>query len=93
MTGGDEGIGVNKSAPSRVVITALEVIEPCLSVIYVSTIAQRVILTQCGCVLQHRMSCPYRGPPKRSTIAVYSAIIFQFLMFAISISDYRSRYR
>ena len=51
LTGGDEGIGVDESTPSWVVISALEVIQTCLPIVYIATVAQWVVLTQCGCML------------------------------------------
>ena len=49
LTGGDEGICIDKSTPVWVVISALEVIQTCLSVVDIATVAQRIVLTQCGC--------------------------------------------
>ena len=45
---GKEDIGGNKPADLRVVVPALEVVEPGFFVIYISTVTERVILSECG---------------------------------------------
>ena len=43
MTGGNEGIGVDEAAPIGVIISALEVIQTCLSVVDIVTVAEKGI--------------------------------------------------
>ena len=42
MTGGDEDVGIDKSTDVCIVISALQIIKPGLSVVYVTTIGQGV---------------------------------------------------
>ena len=48
LTGGDEGVCIDESAPGGVVITGLEIIQPGFLVVDLTTIAQGVILAQSG---------------------------------------------
>ena len=48
LTGGEEDIGGNKPADFGVIVPALEVVETCLLVIDISTVTERVILSECG---------------------------------------------
>ena len=45
---GEEDIGGNKPADFGVIVPALEVVETCLLVIDISTVTERVILSECG---------------------------------------------
>jgi len=46
LTGGDEGIGVEESAPDGVVISALQIIQPGFGIIDITTIPQGVICAE-----------------------------------------------
>ena len=48
LTGGEEDIGGNKPADFGVIVPALEVVETCLLVIDISTVAEGIILFECG---------------------------------------------
>ena len=48
LTGGKEDIGRDEPADFRVVVPALEVVEARLFVIYISTVAEGIILSECG---------------------------------------------
>ena len=48
LTGGEEDIGGNKPADFGVIVPALEVVETCLLVIDISTVAEGIILSECG---------------------------------------------
>ena len=48
LTGGEEDIGGNEPADFGVIVPALEVVETCLLVIDISTVTERVILSECG---------------------------------------------
>ena len=48
LAGGEEDIGGNKPADFGVIVPALEVVETCLLVIDISTVTERVILSECG---------------------------------------------
>ena len=48
LTGGEEDIGGNKPADFGVVVPALEVVETCLLVIDIPTVAEGIILSECG---------------------------------------------
>ena len=65
LTGGDVVVSADESANLGVIITALEVIETCLTVINVSTIEQRVKLAQAG---MHRTSSRQRLHRRRTII-------------------------
>ena len=45
---GEEDIGGNEPADFGVIVPALEVVEPGFFVIYISTVTERVILSECG---------------------------------------------
>ena len=62
LTGGDEGIGVEESAPGGVVITALEIIEPGFLDYVVAIALFSGYLETPGGEL-----APGSGPPKRPT--------------------------
>ena len=49
MTGSRIAICRNESTHRRVVISALEVIQPGLSVVYIAAVAQRIVCAQSGC--------------------------------------------
>ena len=48
LAGGEEDIGGNKPADFGVIVPALEVVETCLLVIDISTVAEGIILSECG---------------------------------------------
>ena len=48
LAGGEEDIGGNEPADFRVIVPALEVVETCLLVIDISTVAEGIILSECG---------------------------------------------
>ena len=48
LTGGEEDIGGNEPADFGVIVPALEVVETCLLVIDISTVAEGIILSECG---------------------------------------------
>ena len=48
LTGGKEDIGGNKPADFGVIVPALEVVEPGFFVIYISTVTEGIILSECG---------------------------------------------
>ena len=45
---GEEDIGGNEPADFGVIVPALEVVETCLLVIDISTVAEGIILSECG---------------------------------------------
>ena len=45
---GEEDIGRDEPADFGVIVPALEVVEPGFFVIYISTVTERVILSECG---------------------------------------------
>ena len=45
---GEEDIGGNEPADFGVIVPALEVVEPGFFVIYISTITEGIILSECG---------------------------------------------
>jgi hypothetical protein len=48
LAGGEEDIGGNEPADFGVIVPALEVVEPGFFVIYISTITEGIILSECG---------------------------------------------
>ena len=48
LTGGEEDIGGNEPADFGVIVPALEVVETRLLVIHISTVAEGIILSECG---------------------------------------------
>lgn len=48
LAGGEEDIGGNEPADFGVIVPALEVVEPRLFVIHISTITEGIILSECG---------------------------------------------
>ena len=48
LAGGEEDIGRDEPADFGVIVPALEVVEPGFFVIYISTVTERVILSECG---------------------------------------------
>ena len=48
LAGGEEDIGGNKPADFGVIVPALEVIEPRFLIEHVSTVAEGIILSECG---------------------------------------------
>ena len=48
LTGGEEDIGRDEPADFGVIVPALEVVETCLLVIDISTVAEGIILSECG---------------------------------------------
>ena len=44
----NEGIGVNKSAGNGVIVSALEVVQPCLVVVDIASVAEGVMGTEGG---------------------------------------------
>ena len=48
LAGGEEDIGGNEPADFGVIVPALEVVETCLLVIDISTVAEGIILSECG---------------------------------------------
>ena len=48
LAGGEEDIGGNKPADFGVIVPALEVVETCLLIIHIPTVAEGIILSECG---------------------------------------------
>ena len=48
LAGGEEDIGRDEPADFGVIVPALEVVEPGFFVIYISTITEGIILSECG---------------------------------------------
>ena len=48
LAGGEEDIGRDEPADFGVIVPALEVVETCLLVIDISTVAEGIILSECG---------------------------------------------
>ena len=48
LAGGEEDIGGNEPADFGVIVPALEVVETCLLVIDIPTVAEGIILSECG---------------------------------------------
>lgn len=67
MTSGNEGIGVEEAPPSRVVISALEVIQTCLPITLVAITALKTILIKSKSYEMYKISNPI--------ILIYNIII------------------
>ena len=48
LAGGEEDIGRDEPADFGVIVPALEVVETCLLIIHISTVAEGIILSECG---------------------------------------------